>query len=113
MKLLAALLLGLAVTVGSADGQAPARHSDPFFGPDKVKHFFIAGFIESMTFAGLEAAGANRSTSRAGGVSAALAASFGREVHDRRTKGHFSIRDLAWDVLGTGAAMLVRNKTQK
>ena len=98
-------------------GCAPPRVSlspapEPIFGVDKVKHFFIAGFIESMAFAGLQAAGSERSTARSAAIGATAVVSFGREIHDRRTKGLFSVRDLLWDGLGAGAALMVINKTQ-
>ena len=89
------------------------RTDDALFGPDKLKHFFIAGFVESMTFAGTQAIGANRSTARGTAIGVAAVVSVGREIHDRRTKGLFSIRDLAWDALGASAALFVLNKTQK
>ena len=88
------------------------RLDDATFGSDKVKHFFIAGFIEAMTFAGVQAAGSSHSTARSVAIGTVLSASIGREIHDGRTKGLFSIRDLAWDVLGAGAALLVLNKAQ-
>lgn len=113
-------LVGLAIsvsTVSAAHAQAPPVHStkpkDALFGPDKVKHFLIAGFVESVMFSGLQAAGANRNAARSGAISAAAAASIGRELHDRKTKGLFSIPDLVWDALGVGAALVVLNKTQK
>lgn len=95
--------------------QTAAKRPDPIFGVDKVKHFFMAGFVESLTFAGLEAAGANRSTARAGGIAAMATVSIGREIHDRRdqAKKQFSFRDLLWDGIGAGAALLVLNKTQR
>src|SRR5829696_664526 len=93
----------------TVDGQ---QKSDPLFGVDKVKHFFIAGFVETMTFAGLEAAGAKRSPARAAAIGTTVVVSFGREIHDRRTKGLFSIKDLLWDALGASAALLLINKTR-
>jgi hypothetical protein len=90
-----------------------ARREDPVFAVDKVKHFFIAGFVESMAFAGTQAAGGNRAAARTTAIGVTAAASIGREIHDRRTKGLFSVRDLAWDALGAAAAMLVLNRTQK
>jgi uncharacterized protein YfiM (DUF2279 family) len=96
--------------------QAQAKHvaqEDRLIGPDKLKHFFIAGFVESMTFAGLQAANANRGTARTAAIGLTAAVSIGREVHDRKTKGLFSVRDLAWDAIGATAALLVINKTQK
>lgn len=83
------------------------------FGPDKVKHFLIAGFVESVAFAGLQAAGTSRNTARAGALAAVAGTSIGREMYDRKTKGSFSIPDLVWDALGAGAALLILNKTQK
>ena len=89
------------------------KPADPVFGVDKVKHFFIAGFVESMTFAGMQAAGSNRSTARISAISATAIVSLGREIHDRKTKGLFSVRDLAWDAIGASAALIVLNKTQR
>ena len=89
-----------------------AKPSDPVFGVDKVKHFFIAGFVESMSFAGMKASGSNRSTARVAALSATAIVSVAREVHDKRAKGLFSLRDLAWDAIGASAALLVLNKTQ-
>jgi hypothetical protein len=78
-----------------------------------VKHFFMAGFVESMAFAGVQAAGAGRNTARMTAIGAAAAVSLGREIHDRKTKGLFSVRDLAWDAIGAGAALLLLERTQK
>ncbi len=78
-----------------------------------MKHFFIAGFVESVAFAGLRAVGTNRGPALGGAVAAAGVASLGRELYDRRTKGRFSLPDLVWDALGAGAAFLVLAKTQK
>jgi len=86
---------------------------DSWFGPDKVKHFFISAFIESLAFSGLQATGASRSAAFAGAVATTAAFAFGREVHDKRTKGIFSIPDLTWDAAGGGAALLVLRSTQR
>jgi len=108
-KLIPAVLFCIAVPLHA---QKP-KPADPVFGVDKVKHFFIAGFVESMTFAGMQAVGSNRSTARISAISATAIVSLGREIHDRKTKGLFSVRDLAWDAIGASAAMLVLNKTQR
>ena len=122
-----ALLIAVAVTACSppasvattptpppvARDSAPPTPDDSFFGIDKVKHFFIAGFVESMAFAGAQAAGSERSTARPVAIGAVGTVSVGRELYDWRAKGHFSVRDLVWDALGAGAALLVLNKTQR
>jgi uncharacterized protein YfiM (DUF2279 family) len=109
------LLVGLLMLAATPlDAQTHPKIADPWFGADKVKHFLMAGFVESLTFAGLEAAGANRSSSRAAGLAAAVVVSVGREIHDRRPpKRQFSVKDLLWDGLGTTAALLVINKTRR
>ncbi len=83
------------------------RVRDSLGGIDKLKHFLLAGFVEGVTFAGLQAAGANRNSSLAGAGASAAVVSIGREHHGRKTTGLFSFGDLVWDALGASAAMLV------
>jgi len=92
----------------------PKRVSqESWFGPDKVKHFFISAFIESLTFSGLQATGASRSGALAGAIATSAAFGIARELHDKRTKGIFSIPDLTWGAAGAGAAVLVLRSTQR
>lgn len=107
-----ALALMFSAAVSPAQTHA-TRAKEPVFGPDKVKHFLIAGFVETVAFSGLQAVGANRNMARSGALAAVAGASIGREIHDRKTKGLFSIPDLVWDALGAGAALVIINKTQK
>jgi hypothetical protein len=111
--LYAALITVLTALPLAAHAQSRPKPADPVFGVDKVKHFFIVGFVESMSFASLQAAGSGRSTAKTGAIAAAAVVSLGREIHDRRTKGLFSVRDLVWDAIGASAALIVINKTQK
>ena len=115
MKFARAVLVAslLAFPVATHAQDKHKRTDDGLIGADKLKHFFIAGFVESMAFAGSQAIGANRSTARGAAIGVTAVVSVGREVHDRKTKGLFSIRDLAWDALGATAALIVLNKTQK
>ena len=106
-------IVGACFVIASPPTMIQAQQkTDPIFGIDKVKHFFIAGFVESMTFAGLQAAGSNRSTARTAAIGTTAVVSFGRELHGRRTNGQFSVKDLVWDALGAGAALLIINKTR-
>jgi hypothetical protein len=73
----------LLVAPSLAGAQSRPKPADPIFGVDKVKHFFIAGFVETMTFSGLQAAGVNRSSARGGAIGATTVVSLGREFHDR------------------------------
>ena len=73
----------------------------------------MSAFIESMTFSGLQAAGASRNAAFAGAIGTTAAFGIGREIHDKKTKGLFSLGDLTWDAVGAGAAGLVLRKTQR
>lgn len=89
----------------------PRRSS--LLGIDKLKHFLVAGYVESVTYAGMQAAGADREMSLAAALGAVGIASVGKEMHDRRSGQGFSVLDLVWDALGAGAAWLILAKTQR
>lgn len=109
MNQLAALFLAVNVIYAQT---AVAR--DSWFGIDKIKHFFISAFIESVSYSALQAAGANYRTARNGAIGVSAAVGVAREVHDRRTPGNrFSYKDLAWDALGIGAGAIVLRHTIK
>jgi putative lipoprotein len=84
-----------------------APPGDGWFGADKFKHFLSAAFVQSMGYGTLRAAGARHDLALAGASGATAAVSVAKEVHDRRTKGLFSGRDLVWDAAGAGAATLL------
>ena len=92
--------------------RSAAALQDPWFSPDKAKHFMLAGFIESASFAGLETLGVSRSSSLAGAVAITGALSIVREIHDKRTKNQFSFRDLTWDAAGALAAYFMLRHTE-
>ncbi|MBA2688090.1 MAG: hypothetical protein H0U64_08310 [Gemmatimonadaceae bacterium] len=109
---MAVTLLASAAPRPSTDSLGHAR-SDPWISPDKAKHFLIAGFVESASFAGLEATGVPRNRAFLGAFAVTGAVSVIREVHDGRTKNQFSVRDLTWDALGGIAAFLVLRHTER
>lgn len=92
----------------------PATHTqESFFGADKVKHFLLSAFAQSVVFAGLESAGTSRSVAFTASSITTAALAIGKEIHDRRTTGIFSVRDLAWDAAGAGAGAIMLNHTQR
>jgi uncharacterized protein YfiM (DUF2279 family) len=119
--LLAAFLQGgptpgpvIPATVASPGCAAPrAARRDSWFGPDKVKHFFMSAFLQSVTYSALRAADAGHRASLAGATAATAGFSLGKELHDRRTIGEFSVRDLIWDGAGAGAATLLLVRTRR
>ena len=94
-------------------GGAPRFTGDPWFGADKLKHFFTAAAVESVAYAGLRAAGVSHAPAVAGAWGAATAASVGKELHDLRSYGLFSLKDLTWDASGALTASLLIAHTER
>jgi uncharacterized protein YfiM (DUF2279 family) len=87
---------------------AQGQERDSWLGQDKLKHFFVAGYSYTVSFAGLQAAGASRKQQQSG-----AAGSVGKEVLDRRRGSRFSYRDLAWDGAGIILASVLMNNVRR
>jgi uncharacterized protein YfiM (DUF2279 family) len=101
--------LSLVANLVFAQTAVAAPHQDAWFGVDKLKHFFMSAFIESVTYSALQAAKVKHRPALGSAIGVTMAIGVGRELHDRRVPGNlFSIRDLTWDAIGTtaGAVML-------
>ena len=94
-------------------GRAPEHSRDAWFGPDKLQHFFTSAFVQSLGYGVLRRAGADQGPAIPGASIATAIVGVGKEVRDRRTKGEFSVRDLAWDAAGAGSASLLLVRTVK
>ncbi len=92
---------------------ALAPPGDGWFGRDKVKHFVMSAFTQSVAYSALQAAGAGRGEALAGASAVTLAVGVGKEVLDHRAGRPASARDLAWDLAGAGAATLVIVRTER
>ncbi|MDQ6768371.1 MAG: VanZ family protein [Gemmatimonadota bacterium] len=104
-------LAGLCLAVNLVFAQAAVLH-DSWFSPDKIKHFFMSAFIESLTYSALQAARANHRAALGGAIGFTMAVGVGREIHDKRTPGNiFSVRDLTWDAIGTAAGAVMLSHT--
>lgn len=85
---------------------------DSWFGIDKIKHFFMSAFIESVSYSALQAAHVNHRTAMTGAIGITVGFGIGREIHDyRNPKNHFSPKDLTWDALGAGAGVVLLSHT--
>ena len=86
---------------------------DSWFGTDKVKHFFLSAFVQSLSYSVMQVTTrGSRSSLLLSASAASAAAGIGKELHDRRVKGVFSVRDLAWDAAGIGTASLMLTQTR-
>lgn len=97
----------------AAASRPPSTQREALFGLDKPKHFLLSFFIESVSYATIQAGGGGRRTAVIGATATTTAFSVGREIHDRKTKGLFSFGDLLWDALGAGAAAMMLRHTYR
>ena len=84
---------------------------DSWFGPDKVKHFLVSAFTQSVSYSLLQAGSVKPDRALAGAWAVSAAVSVAKEIRDHRAYGLFSVRDLAWDAAGAGVATLIIRRT--
>ena len=94
------LLLGL-------HGPGDHRGGDSWLGVDKVKHFFMAAFVQSVSYSAVRATGAPHASSLAAATAVTATVSVGKEWWDAHSGGTPSVRDLTWDAAGAGAATVL------
>lgn len=89
--------------------QGPGDHpgGDSWFGADKVKHFFMGAFVQSVAYSAVRATGARHQASLVAATGVTAAVSIGKEWWDARSGGTPSVRDLTWDAAGAASATLV------
>lgn len=105
-------LLSLSLAVNLLYGQVAATRNDSWFGIDKLKHFFVSVFIESVTYSALQAAHVSHRSALTGAIGVSAAIGVGRELHDRRVPGNrFSYKDLTWDAAGIAAGAALSAQT--
>ena len=110
MRTLAAAALLLLLAPAAAHAQT---RSDAWIGADKVKHFFMSALVQSMAYSVAQVTTrAPRSSLLLSASVASAAVGIGKEMHDRGSYGLFSVRDLAWDAAGAGAASLMLSHTR-
>jgi uncharacterized protein YfiM (DUF2279 family) len=102
--------LALLFTLHFGGDEHPA--GDRWFAADKMKHFFMAAFVQSASFGGMRAVGMSKSSSLAGATALTAGVSIGKEVHDRRSGGEFSFKDLTWDAAGMAAGAALSQHTR-
>jgi putative lipoprotein len=91
----------------------PGDHpgGDSWFGVDKVKHFFMGAFVQSVGYSAVRATGASHGTSLVVATGITAAVSIGKEAWDAHSGGTPSLRYLTWDAAGAAAATLLLQHT--
>lgn len=89
----------------SGPGDHPG--GDNWLGVDKVKHFFMGAFVQSVSYSAVRLTGVRHGPSlwAASGVTASV--SVGKELWDRHSGGTPSLKDLTWDAAGAAAASVL------
>jgi uncharacterized protein YfiM (DUF2279 family) len=87
--------------------------ADRWFSPDKIKHFFMAAFVQSVGYSTLRATSLDHRSSLIGASVGSVIFSVGKEISDARRTGLFSGRDLVWDAAGAGASTLLLTRTER
>jgi uncharacterized protein YfiM (DUF2279 family) len=91
-------------------GQSTPAQRGRWFGPDRVKHFFLSFFVQSASYSITRTANVGHGPALAVASGVTAAASVSKEIWDRKRGTGFDKGDLVWDALGAGAAtaLLVR-----
>ncbi len=104
------LMLVFSLSMHSPQKQAAA---DPWFGPDKLQHFFASAFVQSLGYGTLRAMGAEHRTALTAATAGTVFVGVGKELHDRATHGDASVRDLVWDAAGAASATVLLVRTAR
>lgn len=81
--------------------------------PDKVKHFFMSAFVQSLSYATLRTTGVDHDDALVAAGAATVALGVGKEVYDARAGRRFDVYDLAWDLAGAAAATAVLEQSRR
>ncbi|MGH7663645.1 MAG: hypothetical protein ACRENI_05015 [Gemmatimonadaceae bacterium] len=87
--------------------------ADPWFSADKIKHFFMSAFVQSVTYSALRATSVGHRSSLYGATVTTVAVGVAKELHDRGEGAHVSVADLTWDAAGAGVATLYLDRSRR
>lgn len=91
----------------------PDPPRDPWFAEDKVKHFFASFVVTSLAASGARSVGLDARASVWAGAGLGTAVGVWKEIRDQGRQGETaSFRDLAWDLMGVGAASAVMDQVR-
>jgi uncharacterized protein YfiM (DUF2279 family) len=97
----------LLVTMILATAPDPESSRDRWFAEDKLRHFVTSFVVTSVSASSARAAGLDRRRGIVAGAGTGVLVGLLKEVHDTRSGGIFSTRDLLWDLGGVGGAVLL------
>jgi len=86
---------------------APDQRGDGWFGPDKLKHFFVSSLVETASYGALRAASMPHGRALQIASVVTVAVGVGKEIEDSHSGEGFSVRDLTWDLAGAASAAAI------
>jgi uncharacterized protein YfiM (DUF2279 family) len=89
----------------SVPGAARAQYGDEWFGPDKKKHFAACFVLAGVGYGGGALLFEEPAARWLTGAGLAMGAGVGKELYDKQRGGLFSLKDLAWDAVGTATGL--------
>lgn len=81
--------------------------------PDKVKHFFLSAFVQSVSYSGLRLARVDHDPAMIAASAVTVTVGLGKEVFDARAGRPFDLGDLAWDLAGGAAAAALLEQSRQ
>lgn len=81
--------------------------ADAWIGEDKARHFLMSFGVTMMGYGVARASGVAEADARVAAAAGSGLAGVGKEIHDLRAGGPFSVRDLAWDAAGIAAGVML------
>ena len=91
----------------------PTPAADGWVTRDKAQHFFMSAFVQSAAYGSLRGSGVAHGSALVAATAVTATVGIGKELRDRRVKGEFSVRDLAWDAAGTASMTLLLAHTSR
>ena len=85
-----------------------AGKTDAWFSTDKFMHFGVSAAIPGLTYyAYVYRLEQDQTQGKIISISLTGLIGLGKEIYDKKTKGHFSWKDLVWDALGLTAGYFI------
>jgi uncharacterized protein YfiM (DUF2279 family) len=87
------------------------RAAGGWFGPDRIKHFFLSFFVQTAGYSLARTARLSHGPALGAATAATGVAAVSKEIWDRKRGTGFDRRDLVWDAAGAGAATVLLVRT--
>ena len=105
--------LSLVLTLHFGGPARPPVSDDGWLSSDKARHFLVSAFVNGLSFSVARSARVSKEGALIAAASVAAGVGVGKELHDRRSGGDPSLKDLVADVAGIGTATVLLAQTRR